>query len=228
MKVHERLDRLVNHFANGNKAEFARRLEINRQSLNTWFKTEHMDIEKVFRVCPGVSAEWLLTGEGEMLAENRQPIIKDGYTIPFIGKADLLSGNWDTEKNYIIEKGVDLNCDFMALMPTGDLEQLFPPSLIGCLFVKYQGVLTTNNKYQEGGLYIIKTLTGIFFVEYLRKELLDDDTIVLVFSTSREIRRMSGASTSGQNLVISLPESDILQSAEIVWHLEEHVLVNPK
>ena len=66
----ERLDMLVEHFASGNKAEFARMLGIAKQSLNTWYSHGHIDIEKVFSACPGVSAEWLITGEGEMLRKD--------------------------------------------------------------------------------------------------------------------------------------------------------------
>ena len=70
MTKREQLNLLVTYFANDVKAEFARMLGITKQSLNTWFNHEHLDIEKVFYACPGVSAEWLITGEGEMLKPN--------------------------------------------------------------------------------------------------------------------------------------------------------------
>ena len=231
MKKKEILDALVAFYSNGSKTEFAERLGITKSNLSLWYSRDYWDISKVFFACPGVSAEWLLTGEGEMLAENRQPAIKDGHTIPFIGRANLLTGKWeyeewDTEDGYILEKGVALNCDFITKMPTSDLAHYFPPALLGCSNVYYRGNMECP-EYQEGGLYIIKTLTGIFFVECMKKKYVDDRT-VYTFTTNRNLRRMSGEATFGQDLVISLPESDILQSAEIVWHLEEHVLVNPK
>lgn len=70
MTKREQLDRLVSYFANGNKAEFARMLGITKQSLNTWFNHEHLDIEKVLYACPEVSADWLITGDGTMLRDD--------------------------------------------------------------------------------------------------------------------------------------------------------------
>ena len=62
----EQLDQLVKHYANGVKADFAKMLGISRQHLNIWYKRKYFDIEKVFNACHGVSAEWLITGKGEM------------------------------------------------------------------------------------------------------------------------------------------------------------------
>ena len=78
----ERLDMLVEHFASGNKAEFARMLGITKQSLNTWYNYEHLDIEKVFYACPELSAQWLLTGEGEMLKKDNTIAEEPAETLP--------------------------------------------------------------------------------------------------------------------------------------------------
>ena len=67
MNKTEQLDCLVTHYANGIKADFAKMLGISRQHLNVWYNRRYFDIEKVFNACPGVSAEWLITGKGNMI-----------------------------------------------------------------------------------------------------------------------------------------------------------------
>lgn len=58
---------LIEHYSNGNKAQFANLLGISPQGLSTWIKRDTFDIELIFSKCEGLSAHWLLTGEGEML-----------------------------------------------------------------------------------------------------------------------------------------------------------------
>lgn len=225
MSKQHQLVMLLDHFAFGNKAAFARMLSISPQNLNSWLNSGYMDYEKVFHACEGISAEWLLTGEGEMLKEN-VPITppKDGSIIPFINEDDLLSGNWLKEDSYIIEKGVSFNCDFITRLPSADLKnQILPSSLLGCCFRKYEGVHVSCDLplYDEGMLYIVKTQTGLFFVE-LEKITTVDDGQLFMFKTSRETRQLSGDITNAPDLRIEMPESDIIKCAEIVWHIDEH------
>lgn len=63
---------LIEHYSNGNKAQFASILGITPQGLSTWIKRNSFDIELVFSKCEGISAQWLLTGEGDMLANENQ------------------------------------------------------------------------------------------------------------------------------------------------------------
>lgn len=63
---------LIEHYSNGNKAQFASLLGISPQGLSTWIKRNTFDNELVFSKCEGLSAEWLLTGNGNMFANNNQ------------------------------------------------------------------------------------------------------------------------------------------------------------
>ena len=63
---------LIEHYSNGNKAQFANILGITPQGLSTWIKRDSFDIELIFSKCEGISAEWLLTGEGDMFANENQ------------------------------------------------------------------------------------------------------------------------------------------------------------
>ena len=58
---------LVNHFADGNKTLFANKLGVKPQTISTWISRDTLDIDKIFANCDGLNAEWLLTGDGNML-----------------------------------------------------------------------------------------------------------------------------------------------------------------
>ena len=58
---------MIEHYSDGNKARFASVLGITPQGLSTWIKRETFDTELIFSKCEGISPEWLLTGNGEML-----------------------------------------------------------------------------------------------------------------------------------------------------------------
>ena len=68
---------LIEHYSNGNKAQFASRLGITPQGLSTWIKRNTFDAELIFSKCEDVSAKWLLTGEGELIAKNHQTTIEE-------------------------------------------------------------------------------------------------------------------------------------------------------
>lgn len=60
------LEQLVNHYTDGNKANFAAMIGIKPQLLSNWLKRNTFDAECLFKGCKGISAEWLLSGEGDM------------------------------------------------------------------------------------------------------------------------------------------------------------------
>ena len=74
------LECLINYFTDGNKAAFARMLTITPQVLSQWLARSSFDNELLFQKCPGVSASWLLTGEGEMFEAPSTPTISQTVT----------------------------------------------------------------------------------------------------------------------------------------------------
>ncbi len=58
---------LIKHYTNGNKAKFATKIGISAQGLSTWIARNTFDVDLIYSKCEGVSAEWLLSGEGNML-----------------------------------------------------------------------------------------------------------------------------------------------------------------
>ena len=74
------LECLINHYTDGNKAAFARMLTITPQVLSQWLARSSFDNELLFKKCAGVSASWLLTGEGEMFEAPSTPTISQTVT----------------------------------------------------------------------------------------------------------------------------------------------------
>lgn len=82
--------KMIQYYSNGNKAQFAALLGITPQGLSTWIKRDTYDIELVFSKCENISAEWLLTGEGEMLKSSVDNPHKDSDSVnptTFLAKA---------------------------------------------------------------------------------------------------------------------------------------------
>ena len=69
---------LIEHYSNGNKTQFANLLGITPQGLSTWIKRESFDIELIFAKCEDISADWLLTGRGEMLKQDVPSVATPG------------------------------------------------------------------------------------------------------------------------------------------------------
>ena len=67
MYKREMLDAIVAHFTHGNKAKFATMLGVSAQTISAWGARNTFDTELIYTKCIGISAEWLLTGEGPML-----------------------------------------------------------------------------------------------------------------------------------------------------------------
>lgn len=67
MKKGTMVECLVNYFDNGNKSHFAKRLGLRAQTISGWIKRDTFDAELIYSKCQGVSGDWLLSGEGEML-----------------------------------------------------------------------------------------------------------------------------------------------------------------
>ncbi|QUI93650.1 LexA family transcriptional regulator [Prevotella denticola] len=67
MEKKDRLLRLIEHYSDGNKSEFARMIGVSPQAVNTWISRNTFDIDIVYANCINVSPEWLLTGKGPML-----------------------------------------------------------------------------------------------------------------------------------------------------------------
>lgn len=88
---------LINYYTDGNQAKFAAMLGIPAQNVSAWIKRGTFNAELLFEKLDGVSAEWLLTGEGEMLKSAQQQnvdIVLDKRDKELISLCKLLVKNY--------------------------------------------------------------------------------------------------------------------------------------
>ncbi len=67
------LDAMIAHYTGGNKAKFATLLGVSAQTISAWGVRNTFDSELIYTKCIGLSSEWLLTGEGSMLRDSKNP-----------------------------------------------------------------------------------------------------------------------------------------------------------
>lgn len=60
------LNKLKNHYSFKKDSDFARFLEIKPQTLASWYSRSTFDIDILYTKCNNISADFLLTGNGEM------------------------------------------------------------------------------------------------------------------------------------------------------------------
>lgn len=67
MDKKDRLLRLIDHFSQGNKSQFAKMLGITPQAVTTWIARNTYDVDTIYAKCLNISPHWLLSGDGDML-----------------------------------------------------------------------------------------------------------------------------------------------------------------
>lgn len=80
MNKKDQVNALISYFSNGNKTAFASKLGLKPQSINNWIARNTFDADLIFSKCDGISAEWLLTGEGDMLINKTETQREDSVT----------------------------------------------------------------------------------------------------------------------------------------------------
>lgn len=68
------LDAIKKHYNIKRNTDFASFLGITSQAVSNWYSRNTFDAELLYTKCVGISAEWLLTGEGDMLVKKEENI----------------------------------------------------------------------------------------------------------------------------------------------------------
>ena len=80
MNKKDQVNALISYFSNGNKTAFASKLGLKPQSINNCIARNTFDADLIFSKCDGISAEWLLTGKGDMLINKTETQREDSVT----------------------------------------------------------------------------------------------------------------------------------------------------
>lgn len=89
----EMLDSLIRHYTKGNKAKFATMIRISPQTLSKWLGRNTFDAEVLYKYCEGISAEWLLSGIGEMFRYETNRAIADHGGVSIAGNNTIAGNN---------------------------------------------------------------------------------------------------------------------------------------
>jgi repressor LexA len=101
----EKLSALIEHFAHGNKSEFARMLGVCPSCVRGWETRDSLDSGLILSKLPSVSRRWLLLDEGNMVDIEASPIPYNNNSRPQVngdGRVDIKSNL----KKYIEYKGL--------------------------------------------------------------------------------------------------------------------------
>lgn len=75
MEKKDMIKMLIDHYCDGNKAQFAAKIGIKPQALSMWLSRNSFDAETIYASCEGVSAKWLLScGEAGEMIENSHKV----------------------------------------------------------------------------------------------------------------------------------------------------------
>lgn len=178
------LSQIKSHYNFKNDAEFARHLDVKPNTLSNWYNRNTMDYELIVTKCVDIDANWLLTGQGEMLKDERKEVtirtlrtdrLMDTQDIPLYdvqasaGVIELLG------KNRLKQIPVDYiripklpKCDG-ALYITGD--SMYPLLKSGDI-VMYKEIKDIANNIIWGEMYLAYLEHNgdeFFFTKYLQK-----------------------------------------------------------
>ena len=215
MDKKERLLALIDHFANGNKTQFAGMIGVSPQGLSTWISRDTFDTERIYSKCVGVSPHWLLTGEGPMLENDNtgcQRQIEPAHHVPdnvqegipliplsamagaFTGETSVME--YECER-YVIPafKGADF-----LIQVKGDSMQptYYSGDLVACQRVPLNDLFFRWNK-----TYVIDTAQGPL-IKRIRRGSDDEHILIVSDNTEYEPFELSKSQFHGVALVRGL------------------------
>lgn len=73
MNKKERLNAIIRYYSDGKPSVFAKYIGVAPSTISSWLSRDTIDYDLIFAKCKNISAEWLLSGKGEMLINNTKP-----------------------------------------------------------------------------------------------------------------------------------------------------------
>lgn len=172
------VEALVERYTGGNKSQFANMLGVSAQTISAWVARKTFDAELIYAKCSGVSARWLLTGQGDMLRSDADPqeqvaaaeptAVGGIPLIPIEAMAGVLSGN----SSQVMER----ECEHYNI-----------PMFKGAEFLIRISGDSMQPKYYSGDIVACKRLPLDTFFQWNRVYVVDSEQGVII----KRVRRGS-------------------------------------
>lgn len=170
------LNEIKLHYGFKSDAEFARFLGVKPQTLASWYSRNTFDIDLLYSKCVDIDANWLLTGQGEMLKEKSNlPIAVKTYSpdmgIPLI-PTEAMGGIASGEVSIL-----ELDCERYVIPMFKDADFLIPVKgssmipkynsgdVVACKRVPMQDIFFQWNK-----VYVLDTNQGAIIKRVAKSE----------------------------------------------------------
>ncbi len=158
------LSELIKHYSNGSESDFANKIGVTPQTITNWKNRKTFNIDKIYTNCENISADWLISCEGEMLKTNNSILIsaENNIGIPLI-PLDAMAGfgtgtmqimDYDTER-YIVPEFTELNTDFMIRVKGSSMYPKYNSGdIVACK------KLPLDTFFQWNKVYVLDTIQG--------------------------------------------------------------------
>lgn len=192
-------------------AEFARFLGVGPTVLATWYKRNTFNLRKIENAFPEVNEVYLMTGQGQMLAEKeeRYRSVK-GQVIPLLEIPAMAGYNEDNWSVMIASSPLYTvpevpNADFLIKVAGDSMQpKYYEGDLIACRFIKELLF------FQWGKSYVLDTSQGVM-VKNIYEDKDNPDNVLLVSENKEKYPPFA------------IPRSDIRKLALVVGSLRIRV-----
>ena len=176
MSKSEVLNTLINYYDKGNKSQFAKRIGVKAQTINTWLSRDTFDADLLYAKCEGIDANFLLSGKGDMFIsyhhkntstvrdKSSYGIVNNKKGIPLIPLSAMAGAL--SENN---QQVMDYECDRYVI-----------PSLSGADFLITVKGNSMSPTYSSGDLVACKKLKRDTFFQWNKTYVLDTDQGALI------------------------------------------------
>ena len=192
-------------------AEFARFIGVGPTVLATWYKRNTFNLRKIVNVFPEINEIYLMTGQGQMLAEKEERYREaKGQVIPLLSISAMAGYNEDNWSVMIASSPLYSvpevpNEDFLIRVGGDSMQpKLYEGDMIACRFIKELLF------FQWGKTYVLDTSQGVM-VKNIYEDKNNPDNVLLVSENAEKYPPFA------------IPRSDIRKLALVVGSIRVRV-----
>ena len=192
-------------------AEFARFIGVGPTVLATWYKRNTFNLRKIVNVFPEINEIYLMTGQGQMLAEKEERYREaKGQVIPLLSISAMAGYNEDNWSVMIASSPLYSvpevpNADFLIRVGGDSMQpKLYEGDMIACRFIKELLF------FQWGKTYVLDTSQGVM-VKNIYEDKNNPDNVLLVSENAEKYPPFA------------IPRSDIRKLALVVGSIRVRV-----